>query len=428
MEKDTNGKHYVQHESLRRRQNIRFALAGGKQIVKSKMLFPLLGFNVVSLCIWFSIHSTSLAAGLIVFLWRAAILTVLAVADSLICWRAGLPRGYVTIMREIERVPSFSNADHEAPVLISRESDDAAKGTECWTFESCGIAFKEWLEHQQQIENALDVAVIGFDFGADNRKTVLRVLPHPGSWPQIIPWKDEYMPPKPSEFVLGFNRSVPVTLDLAVNPHFLICAETGAGKTELVRAIIHQAIKKEYGLVLIDFKGFVDYLDVFPKAEASANSQDNLLQILKAVENEMFHRLRLFFDSGCKNIDEFNSKYPKTPAQRKIIVIDEFMDAIARGPTKEEKLQAEEIEKTVSSLCRRGRAAGIHILISLQRGGQEVDGQIRSNCRVILGRCNSNLSIVATGSTELGKLIPPDSVGMFVTDKGQLFKGFYGGF
>ena len=66
-------------------------------------------------------------------------------------------------------------------------------------------------------------------------------------------------------------------------------------------------------------------------------------------------------------------------------------------------------------------------MIGLQRGSaQEIDGQIRNNTRKILGRCDDNLSITMTGSAELGRMIPPDSVGMFVTDKRELFKAFYG--
>ena len=384
--------------------------------------------NIVGVVILLTIHANGPAAGMLTFLWRAAGIILLVVLDTATLCILGAPREYLHIMRRIERVPEFRNDDGESPIFISRKTIQGESGLEEWTFQSFGIGFDEWTQKQQELENALDIAILSINYGNDNTQVVLKVLYHPGSWPQTLKWNSNYLPEKNSQLCLGCNRTFPIVIDLAQNPHYMIAAETGAGKSVLISNLIWQAIKKGYEVILIDMKRFVDYHELLPRIDRAIDNKEELSEFLVEVVAEMNRRMDILTNAGAKNIDDYIRKH-LDDMKRLLIVIDEYTEALEKGGTKEEKAQAEVNEKNIARLCRLSRASGISVIIGLQRGSaQEIDGQIRNNMRIILGRCSDNLSLTMTGSTELGRMIPSDSVGMFVTDKRELFKAFYGGF
>lgn len=363
-------------------------------------------------------------------LYKFALITFLILADIIlfICW--GMPSGFIKIMSKLERVPQFRNEDQEPPLLIKREVLDASANVEMWTFQSYGIGFSTWTERrtQEQLENALDIAVLGVDYGKNSSCIELKVIVHPGPWPTVIPWKDNYLPEDDACLCLGLNRSYPITVNLSVHPHYLIGGETGSGKTVLIKSLIYQALKKGFKVTLIDMKHFVDYAKLVPLVEDAIDDESALDETLNSLVAEMHRRLGTLRDSGCKNIDEYNTNFPEEKMPRMLVVIDEYMEAIVKFGDKNQKARGEQNEAKIATLCKLSRAAGISVIIGLQRAGMDLSGQIRSNTRVIIGSCNDNLSIVMTGSTDLGRLIPRDSVGMFVTEDRQLFKAFFSDF
>ena len=422
---ESTRQNFVLHENLRRKYHSIF-IAKGFRRCRDRKLFPyMIAANIMALLVLVSIQGNGVVAGMIKFLWRVAGALVLVIADLVVLYVLGAPKEYIQIMRRIERVPDFRNDDGEAAILLDRKIVNAKYNVEEWEFQSFGIGFDEWQKNQQQIENALDISILSINYGADNTKVVLRLLIHPGPWPDVLRWNDRYLPEKESQLCLGMNRSYPITLDLAQHPHYMIAAETGAGKTVLLTGLILQSIKKNFSVILIDMKKFVDYFDLLPFMDKIIDNKAELGEVLTGLVEEMNSRMELFGKVGARNIDDYNRKM-QAGLKRIVVVIDEYTEALDKGGSKEEKTASELIEKNIARLCRLSRAAGIHLLIGLQRGSaQEIDGQIRNNTRKILGRCDENLCITMTGNSELCKLLPNDSVGMFVTDKRELFKAFY---
>lgn len=421
---------YVLHENLRRRNHARFVGRGFIRACRKLYIILIvfcvyLGFILIA-----QIQGNGFWGAISALLWRIILRFALSIATIAVFFFLGAPRGYIRIMRRLERVPNFRNGDKEPPLLWKREIIDTDSRVEKWTMKSYGIGFGDWVDpvKQPQIENALDISILGVEYGSDNTVAVLKVLHHPGPWPAVIPWDRKYLPVKASQLCVGLNRSYPIVIDLAVHPHYMIGGETGSGKTVLIKSIMLQALMKDFEASLIDMKHFVDYVSILPQLRSAVDEEDELTEFLSQLVAEMHRRLSVLKEAGCANIEKFNEANPGKPMKRILCVIDEYMEAVVKTGSKEQKNRGEKNEEMIASLCKLARAAGISMILGLQRGGQEISGQIRSNTRVLLGSCNDNLSIVMTGSTELGRMIPPDSVGMFVTDNRQLFKSFYGGF
>ncbi len=417
---------FVPHDNLRGKYHLRFLLDGIKKAIRTKAAVPIALANILCAIVLLMLDIGGLFGGMLTFLWRTAGIAVLLIADAVTLLLLGSPKEYLKIMRRIERVPDFRNDDGESQILIERKVIDDKRNVEAWTFQSFGIGFDEWTKHMQQLENALDIAILSIGYGRDNTQTTLKVLQHPGPWPEVLRWDEQYLPEKESELCLGLNRSYPIVIDLARHPHYMIAAETGAGKSVLISDLIRQAIAKEYEVVLVDMKRFVDYHEMLSLLERTIDNKAEFSEYLAQLVAEMDRRMEILNASGAKNIYDYNHRF-SGKMKRLLVVIDEYTEALDKGSTKEEKQQTEANEKNIARLCRLSRASGIHLIIGLQRGSaQEIDGQIRNNMRIVLGRCSDNLSLTMTGSTELGRMIPPDSVGMFVTDKRELFKAFYG--
>ena len=421
---------YVRHESLRWRIALLFACRGLRRACQKLYILPILLSNLPTITLISLIHGGDVLAEMLSTSYRFLLVVALVIANACVLFSLGAPKGFIGITRRLERVPNLRNGDLEAPLLWDREIIDVEARIEKWTLKSCGIAFKEWTDpiKQQQLENALDVAILCVDYGTDNTLAVLTLINHPGPWPEFIPWNDKYLPEKYSVLCVGVNRSYPINIDLAVHPHYMIGGETGSGKTVLIKGLMFQALMKGYLVHLIDMKHFVDYPALLPHLSKAVDNEVELPAFLLELVNEMHRRLNLLKECGCANINEYNASHTEKPMPRILCVIDEYMEAVVKTGDKDQKVRGEKNEAMIASLCKLARAAGISMILGLQRGGQEISGQIRSNTRIILGSCNDNLSIVMTGSTELGRMIPPGSVGMFVTENRQLFKSFYGGF
>ena len=207
-------------------------------------------------------------------------------------WRIGAPKGYIGIMQNMYRV-GLVNSAGEAPVLLDRRKSDKKPRTEIWEFESYGVPFSAWLDYAEKLESALDVAVIQTAPGRDGRKVLLTVIPHPGPWPEILPWNNKYLHKKDSVLVLGENRCEQVTLDLSGIPHILTAGRTGSGKSVLQKSLMLQCLAHGMQVVLVDYKMGVDYSREWPKYCQIITDDDAMLNRLKELQKEMLSRYQL---------------------------------------------------------------------------------------------------------------------------------------
>lgn len=153
--------------------------------------------------------------------------------------------------------------------------------------------------------------------------------------------------------------------------HALMVGKTGSGKSTLLNILILGAAiaysPEEIQLYLIDFKEGVEfkkYADpILPHAKVIAiqSEREFGISVLKGLDAELTYRGdELFRPHKVKNITEYRNKQGKN-LPRILLVVDEFQEFF----TEEDQL-AMQARNILERLVRKGRSAGIHIVLSSQ--------------------------------------------------------------
>ncbi|MBD5133377.1 MAG: hypothetical protein HDT38_02720 [Clostridiales bacterium] len=213
--------------------------------------------------------------------------------------------------------------------------------------------------------------------------------------PNYIEWKDDFMVDG-RRFAIGVGYCGKVIWDCTVLPHGLIAGASSAGKTSIIRSILHQAIIKKWNILIFDLKCGGDYASAEQEAQKYRDLEqgygpfiisdpEEARQLLLALTIEVKSRLGAFKEAGVSNITEYN-------ASRRghfvpwLVVLDEAAELLdAKAKDKAEKEMYAEIDHYLRTLARISRAAGVHILMGFIRPSSDVlDGQIKNN---LLWRC-----------------------------------------
>lgn len=182
-----------------------------------------------------------------------------------------------------------------------------------------------------------------------------------------------------SKLTLAIGKDVsgnPIIADLNDMPHLLIAGTTGSGKTVCVNSLISSMLFKakpdEVKFIMVDpkmvelapFSGIPHLLHPIISEAKKA-----FFALSWAVE-EMERRYHLLAESGCRNIDIYNTRENKLPYI--VIVIDELADLMV--------VARESIETAIQRLAQLSRAVGIHLILATQRPSVDViTGVIKAN-------------------------------------------------
>lgn len=214
-----------------------------------------------------------------------------------------------------------------------------------------------------------------------------------------------------SQLAIALGKDIagrPVSADLALMPHLLIAGATGTGKSvsihTMVASILFKATADDVRFILIDpkmlelsvYEGIPHLLVpvvVDPEKAAAA---------LVWATGEMESRYRLMRELGVRNIDGYNraigqsgellelrrgaqsenseeddDEWIDAPIKHRrlpkiVIVIDELADLLlSEGKT---------VERDITRLAQKARAAGIHLILATQRPSVDViTGLIKAN-------------------------------------------------
>jgi DNA segregation ATPase FtsK/SpoIIIE, S-DNA-T family len=213
-----------------------------------------------------------------------------------------------------------------------------------------------------------------------------------------------------SQLAIALGKDIagrPVSADLAAMPHLLIAGATGTGKSvsihTMVASILFKATADEVRFILIDpkmlelsvYEGIPHLLVpvvVDPEKAAAA---------LLWATGEMESRYRMMRELGVRNIDGYNHAIGQsgellelrrgTQAENSadddhwldtsirhrrlpkiVIVIDELADLLLS--------EGKSVERDITRLAQKARAAGIHLILATQRPSVDViTGLIKAN-------------------------------------------------
>ncbi len=172
-----------------------------------------------------------------------------------------------------------------------------------------------------------------------------------------------------------------VVFDLAKAPHLLIAGATKQGKTEAIHAIVASLLyskrPSELKLVFIDPKGCecsaYERLSGYYIA-SSMPGEKPIVQMtahadktLAALCLEMDHRYELLSGTHTRNIRTYNKRVSETLPYI-VAIIDEYADlTFPAHRDKESMNMSHSITESIIRLAQKGRAVGIHVILTTQR-------------------------------------------------------------
>ena len=337
----------------------------------------------------------------------------------------GTPHGVGSADSGFRRIGLMNHAG-ETPTLLTTHKDKQNPHVTVMEFEANGIPKSVWETKRDLIEAALNLHIVKVTEGKDKRRILLYTVPAKTSLPTVVCWQDSYL--SNDSFVLALGKSLlgTVTVNLAKVPHILLGGSTGSGKSVLLKLLIMQCVKKGAVVCIADFKGGVDFPEVWHKECRMAFEKNDLLEMLTSLVDELERRKSVFRETGYSNIDEYNNN-TNADLKRIIFACDEVAEVLDKnGLGKDEKELISQIESRLSVIARQGRAFGIHLILATQRPDATIlAGQIRNNidCR-ICGRADNVLSQIILDNTNAADQIPKDAQGRFIRHDGTVFQGY----
>ena len=155
-----------------------------------------------------------------------------------------------------------------------------------------------------------------------------------------------------------------VVLDLTEQQHLLIGGATGSGKSVCLNSIILGLLSKfspdELRFIMADLKvvEMIGYTNVQHLQFPILNESEEVLQTLEWCIAEVERRYTFLADARCKTSYDYNNKSDKKLPY--IVFILNEISSLMRN----DKTLAKKVEDAIVRICQKGRAAGIHLIIS----------------------------------------------------------------
>ncbi len=214
-------------------------------------------------------------------------------------------------------------------------------------------------------------SLVGIEIPNEDRAIVgMRELLESETWQE----SDE-----PLTLCLGRDVSgKPSLMDLAKMPHLLIAGKTGSGKSVAMNAFLSSLLWRnapdKLKLILIDPKRVeLSMYNKLPHLLTPVITEpEKAVSALAWAVAEMNKRYRMFEKARCRNIAEYNEKFPENPEPLIVIVIDELADLMM--------VAGKDVEAAICRIAQLARAIGMHLIVATQRPSVDVvTGLIKAN-------------------------------------------------
>ncbi len=273
------------------------------------------------------------------------------------------------IKSKIDLVPEFVS-DH--PI---------GKATRKLTVFNNGVPVSEFRQAKEGLEVGLGVQISRMDYGDAKMRTteivyVTERLPEIYALDSIHRYKD-------FSFPIGKGLSNEYTGSLKSFPHYLIAGETGTGKSTFVRMAIEVLLANNELLevVFLDFKGGIEAESFRENPRVRIVSEFPMAAEIIAEMDAVLSTRNDAISGNGRNIDDFNRKQTdwNKKLKRILIVVDEASELIPKiGGQNHKDLTT--IARALSRIARMGRAAGLHLMIGVQKPDQKnLDPTIKAN-------------------------------------------------
>ena len=305
------------------------------------------------------------------------------------------------------------NKVREEPIYLNQKMTD--NNFFIIRFNSVGIGIEKWK----------DISISRIKIGNKNTEIIIEGIKGKFDYSMPIYWKNSYLTTRNS-LILGESMGKQISVDLDVYPHILLGGSTRSGKTNLLKLLLMQCIKKDYAVYIADFKGKVDFSYKWDKYCHFVTTIEDVISNLDGICKELLDRQIIFGSKGYKDIDIYNEQ-EENKLQHIVFACDEVAELMdTTGYNKEEKNKIAIVQRKLGMIARLGRAFGIHLLLATQRPSVDViNGAIKNNISArICGRAEKTLSQIILDNIDASDMIDPDIQGMFVNQDGEVFKAY----
>lgn len=350
---------------------------------------------------------------------------LLPVGTCIILYIFGRPKGAYRINRMMRRIP-VNNRIGETPMLIGAEKDVASRVT-IYEFIGYGIPLSYYEDNSAEIESALNANIVRIMQGDSLHEAQIYAVGYEERLPQSIPWRENKIPQKDFELLIGQSLIGDVIADLNKMPHILIGGSTGSGKSVLLKSLVYQCYVKGAEVYIADFKGGLDFNGRWRSVATVETKIEQLTDRLENIVAELESRKILFYEENALDICDYRKKSGKM-CSRIVFACDEIAEILDKtGLDKNEKERVAKVENLLSTIARQGRAFGINLILATQRPDANIlSGQIRNNIDYrVCGRADDVLSKIVLDNTDASEKIPKYEQGLFLDNMGTVFRAYY---
>ena len=346
--------------------------------------------------------------------------TALAAGLTLaLLWAWGGPLQARRVEENLARI-GFVNANGEVPELLSITGERENDKINVYEFEVCGLPVSAWRDFAEKIQSALDLTILDVQYGQDNQHIQVTAAPPASTLPSMIVWTPARLPLERYVLALGEDcAGRQVTWDLRQG-HAILAGMTGSGKSVALRCLLYQCIAWGAEPIIVDLKGGVGF-SRWARECRVITSIEALLPVLDELSAEMAHREEMLSKHYYQDVDEYNQRPRAHRMGHIVLAVDEAAELFDKtGADKVHIAMIEQAEQQITSIARKGRTAGIHLLLSTQRpDANTLPPQIKANISfAACGMANEVLSKIVLDSTAAADLIPRGAQGRFVISQG----------
>jgi DNA segregation ATPase FtsK/SpoIIIE-like protein len=194
-------------------------------------------------------------------------------------------------------------------------------------------------------------------------------------------------------------------------PHLLVAGATGGGKGGLLRLIVHRTHASGWSVTILDPKGTGESRWAHEAGVPVVHDLDAQVDHLRRIAEEVAQRCRVTWAHGVDRVGALADGLRPAPV---LVILDEAPDVLLLRKVPAEK-EADELRSEaaslVSEIAAKGRAAAVHLILSIQRPDAAMlgalGGFLRANLagRVLLGRGSAEAVEMMFGPGR-GDLVP----------------------
>lgn len=194
--------------------------------------------------------------------------------------------------------------------------------------------------------------------------------------------------------------------DIAKMPHMLIGGQTGSGKSVFVKNLIQAMLDGNKTKISIIDQKMVEMIEFADRCNV-VTEHDQALSLIYRFVDVMQERYRKFVEKKVIDIDAYNKSGGRM--KRNVLVIDEYADLVMSLDNDTRR----DVESNLARVLQKGRAAGLHVIISTQRPSADIVAPIiKANCPV--------KACMRVATTKNSEIILDESGGEKLLGKGDM--------